>query len=96
MTRDPVTGELRSATAEERRQLGLEFPTRKSERPERIEIRPDGGYSVVVHPSAMSYSVVSQGSDGTSTTRCVSAEEIETGVATVSPLKHREEASSDR
>ena len=96
VTRDSETGELRSATAEERRRLGLDTVVRQSERPDLVEQRSDGSYSVVVHPSAMSYSVLSQKNDGTSITRCVSAAEIEKGVAPLSPRKTQSEASRDR
>ena len=96
VTRDPETGELRSATAEERRRLGLDTVVRQSERPDLVEQRSDGSYSVVVHPSAMSYSVLSQKNDGTSITRCVSAAEIEKGVAPLSPRKTQSEGWRDR
>jgi hypothetical protein len=69
VAKDPVTGELRPATAAEREQLLGRRPLVSPERT--VVTLPDGSVMVELGDADMSYALATRGPDGKITQRCV-------------------------
>ena len=78
VTRDPVTGKIRPATAEEIRALGALRPQAASASPQ-VVMLPDGTKMVTLGEESMSYAVARRNPDGSITQTCVEGPEAAAG-----------------
>ncbi len=71
VTRDPVTGELRNATAEERVRLFAGRTPLAAPKAPRVVVLPDGTEMVELGEDSMSYAVATKNPDGSIRESCV-------------------------
>ena len=82
VTRDPVTGEIRNATAAERAALFAGRAPQAAPAAPQIVVLPDGTEMMRLGEDAMSYAIATVSSDGTVTQTCVHGKDAATAAFT--------------